>query len=179
MLGYWNHPAASALAVDSDGWLHTGDQAAVDEGRHLFITGRLKEVIVLSNGEKVPPADMEMAIGMDPLISQVLVIGEARPFLAALVVLDADAYAGLAASSELPPGLADALRNSRLEEILLERIGTRLRGFPGYAKINRVGVVERPWSIEDGTMTPTMKLKRARILAQYKEEVARLYEGHV
>ena len=178
MQGYWGLPQASAAAVDPDGWLHTGDQVRWD-GRHLFITGRIKELIVLSNGRKVPPGDLELAIGLDPLFAQTLVIGEGKPFLAALVVLDPDAYAALAKEKGLATDLAAARQDPRLESILRERIAARLEHFPGHAKIRRVAVVERPWSIEDGTMTPTMKLKRSLILAQYQGEVERLYAGHV
>ena len=78
MLGYWNNQKATHETVDKDGWLHTGDQARIDECGHLHITGRIKEIIVLGNGEKVAPADLEMAILMDPLIEQVMIIGEAR-----------------------------------------------------------------------------------------------------
>lgn len=178
MLGYWSQPAATATVLDADGWLRTGDQVRMDDEGHVFITGRLKEIIVLSNSEKVPPADLELAIANDELISQVLVIGERRPYLTALVVVDAAAYARLAQTENLDPDPAAERLNPRLEKILLERIRARLRGFPGYAKIHRVAVAERPWTIDDGTMTPTLKLKRARILDKLKDDVTRLYEGH-
>ncbi|MEA3276967.1 MAG: long-chain fatty acid--CoA ligase [Pseudomonadota bacterium] len=177
MLGYWKQPQASTAAVDQNGWLQTGDQVRMDN-RHLFITGRLKEVLVLSNGEKVPPSDLEMAIGMDRLFSQVLLIGEGRPYLAALVVLDSENYAKLAKAEGLDPKLSVERLSPRLEEILLGRAGARLKAFPGHATLRRMGVVEEPWSIADGFMTPTMKLKRARILTRYHEDVERIYEGH-
>jgi long-chain acyl-CoA synthetase len=177
MQGYWMQPEASAAVLDPDGWLRTGDQVRIDAQGHVFITGRLKEIIVLANGEKVPPADMELAIAGDELISQVLVVGEGRPYLAALVVLDTDAYARHAQSAGLDPDPLREGSSPRLEEILRERIGARLTGFPGYARIRRVAVVPRPWSIADDTMTPTMKLKRARILARLAGDVQRLYEN--
>jgi long-chain acyl-CoA synthetase len=178
MQGYWRQPEATAEVLDADGWLRTGDQVHMDEAGHLFITGRLKDLIVLANGEKVPPADLELAIADEDLIAQVMVIGEGRPYLAALAVLDPEIYTPLAAAEGLNPDLAVARRDPRLEELLLARIGNSLRTFPGYAKIRRVAVVDRPWGIEDDTMTPTMKLKRAHILSQYRDEVTRLYEGH-
>jgi long-chain acyl-CoA synthetase len=177
MQGYWRQPEASAAVLDPDGWLRTGDQVRMDAEGHVFITGRLKEIIVLANGEKVPPADMELAIAGDELISQVLVVGEGRPYLTALVVLDPDAYARFARSAGLDPDPLREDSSPRLEEMLRERISTRLAGFPGYARIHRVGVVARPWSIDDNTMTPTMKLKRSRILARLVVEVQRLYEN--
>jgi long-chain acyl-CoA synthetase len=83
MLGYWNNPEATAAVLDANGWLRTGDQARI-AGQHLYITGRIKDIMVLSNGEKVSPADLEMAIGLDPLFEQVMIVGEGQPFLAAL-----------------------------------------------------------------------------------------------
>jgi long-chain acyl-CoA synthetase len=88
MMGYWRNPEATAKVLDADGWLDTGDQARLKDG-FLYITGRIKEIIVLGNGEKVPPVDMELAAQLDPLFEQVMIVGEGRPYLAALVVLNA------------------------------------------------------------------------------------------
>jgi long-chain acyl-CoA synthetase len=177
MRGYWDQPKATAAAIDAQGWLHTGDQARFAEG-HLFITGRIKEILVLSTGEKVAPADLEGAILGDGLFSQVLVIGEGRPFLAALAVPDPEAYAGCTAREGLPAAFGPAQGYPDLEQTLLARINRRLQGFPGYARILRVALLDRPWSIESGLMTPTLKLKRARILAEYRETLDALYIGH-
>ena len=178
MLGYWKNEEATRETIDPDGWLRTGDQVTLDALGHVTITGRLKEVIVLANGEKVPPADMEMAIALDPLIEQVMVIGEGRPYLAALVVLNPELVDK--ESGQLGIDLKDpqALRDKRLIDDLLSRIRDRLTTFPGYAQLHRVGVIAEPWSIENGMMTPTMKLKRARILERFKLEVEELYAGH-
>jgi long-chain acyl-CoA synthetase len=178
MLGYWNQPKATAEAIDAEGWLHTGDQARIED-RRIFLTGRIKEIIVLANGEKAPPSDMETAIAMDSLINQVVIVGEGKPFLAALVTLDPDAYAKLAGMEhDLSGDLGRDRDQSRLEEILLHRIAERLLGFPGYAAIRRLAVVEKPWNIENGMMTPTMKLKRERILEAHREDIDRLYRDH-
>lgn len=177
MLGYWRQPRATAAVIDPKGWLHTGDQARIADG-HLFITGRIKEILVLSTGEKVSPVDLEGAILGDSLFSQVVVIGEGRPYLAALAVLDDQGYGTLTAGEDLPEDLGDARQDRRLERMLLERIDRRLKDSPGYAKIRRVATVEGPWSIEEGLMTPTMKMRRAQILARYREAVEQLYAGH-
>jgi long-chain acyl-CoA synthetase len=178
MRGYWGLPKATAEAVDADCWLHTGDQARID-GRHLYITGRLKDIIVLATGEKVPPADLELAIAADPLFEQVLVIGENRPYLTAMVVLSPDGLARLAPELGLPQDAAAAVRDPAIEQVLLTRINDRLSRFPGYAQVKRVAVTDEPWSIDAGLMTPTMKLRRARIAAQHDKELADLYAGHV
>ncbi|UHD17368.1 AMP-dependent synthetase/ligase [Thiocapsa bogorovii] len=177
MSGYWKQPQATAEVLDAEGWLKTGDQVRIQDG-HIFITGRIKDVLVLANGEKVAPADIELAITVDPLFEQVLVIGEGRPFLSALVVLNLDVYARVAQAEGLPadPMIADA--DGRLEPVLQDRIERKLTGFSGYAKIRRVALAACPWSIENDRMTPTMKLKRAKILADYREALTRLYVGH-
>jgi hypothetical protein len=163
MLGYWNNPEATAKSTDADGWFHTGDRVRVDEEGHVYIIGRIKEIIVLANGEKVPPGDMEQAIGMDPLFSQVLVLGEAKPYLTALVVLNPTEYKKLADSEGLSD-LAAKKTGERMEKIPVERIADELKDFPGYAKIPRVAVMDQPWTVESGMMTPTLKLKRGKIL---------------
>ena len=120
MLGYWNNHAATSQVIDPDGWLHTGDQARISNG-HVYITGRIKDILVLSNGEKVPPADMEMAISLDPLFEQVMVVGEGRSFLSALVVLSADLWTGLAREYGLDPENPGSLEDPRLVKDMLKR----------------------------------------------------------
>ena len=178
MLGYWNNEEATAQSIDEDGWFHTGDRVRMDAEQHVFITGRIKEIIVLSNGEKVPPGDMENAIALDSLFLQAMVLGEAKPYLSALVVLDKKEYAELAAARGFSPEISAERRSEKLEQLLLERIAYRLRDFPGYAKVRRVAVIEKPWTIEDGYMTPTLKLRRGKILEAFGDEVEGLYAGH-
>lgn len=177
MLGYWNNPEATAQAIDADGWFHTGDCVRIED-EHIFITGRIKEIIVMANGEKVPPGDMENAIVLDGLFLQAMVLGETRPYLTALVVLDKKEYAKLAAAEGLSSDIAAERHGEKLETLLAKRIASRLSEFPGYAKIRRVGVIEKPWSVEDGYMTPTLKLRRAKILEAFGDEAKRLYAGH-
>ena len=164
MLGYWQNQQATGEMIDEDGWLHTGDIARFEGGR-VYITGRLKDIVVLSNGEKVPPADMELAISMDPLIEQVMVIGEGRPFLVALLVLDREEQQKAQAESLKP-------------DALCQRISRQLGNFPGYAQVRRVAVIEEPWTVDNEMATPTLKLRRNRILERYQSVVESLYEGH-
>ncbi len=177
MLGYWNNESATGELIDSDGWLHTGDKGCLRDG-HLYITGRLKEILVLANGEKVPPADMEMAICMDSLFEQVMVIGDNRPYLSALAVLNPEQWRALATSLNLDPDDPQACQHRQINETVLERIARRLSAFPGYAQVRAVHCQLDPWSIEDGLMTPTLKLKRDQIHQRYREEIDRLYTGH-
>ena len=178
MTGYWQNPAATAAVIDQDGWLHTGDQARLTESGHIIITGRLKEIIVLANGEKIPPADMESAIVGDPLFEQVMIIGEGRPYLAALVVLSLNGWVRLAESLGIDPKQDKALTDSRIEPLLQERIAKRLSSFPGYARVRKVHASLAPWEITDGLMTATMKLRRRQITERFAEAIEALYAGH-
>jgi len=175
MLGYWGNKEATQEIIGSDGWLHTGDKARIDDNGHIFITGRLKEIIVLATGEKVPPADMEMAIALDSLFEQVMVIGEGKPSLSALVCLEKVQFEILANTLGLDLNNEEALQSEALQTVLVNRIRKQLHSFPGYAQIHRVGVVLDPWTVEDGLITPTLKIKRNVILKKYAALVDTLY----
>lgn len=177
MLGYWRNQEATRAVLTEDGWLHSGDQAKIDDG-YVIITGRLKDILVLANGEKVPPADMESVIAEDPLFDQSMVIGEQMPYLSVLVVLNKDLWHGLAKQWNIDAGDEASLSSKEVETHLLERIQQRTREFPGYATIRRCGALLEPWTIEGGLLTPTLKIKRAKVLERYRDQVAYLYEGH-
>jgi long-chain acyl-CoA synthetase len=178
MLGYWNNPDATKAVISPDGWLNSGDIATIDAQGHVIITGRLKEIIVLSTGEKVPPADMEAAILRDPLFEQVMLIGEMRSYLSILAVLNPTRWQNFLIQHGLDGNLDNEQQRQQIEEILLDKITRQTSAFPGYAKIRRVAVVREPWSVENGFLTPTMKLKRAKVMERHQAEVDRLYEGH-
>ncbi len=178
MLGYWNNHVATARMFTSDSWLRTGDQARIED-RHVFITGRIKDILVLSNGEKVPPGDMEMTIGLDPLFDQVLVLGEGRSFLTALLVINNDLWPGLAGDYGLESDQPKSLSHPPLLRDMLMRIRGALADFPGYAKVRRVTLTLEPWSIENGMLTPTMKVKRNQVLTHYKDAVEQMYSEHL
>jgi long-chain acyl-CoA synthetase len=180
MMGYWNNPQATQEVIDSLGWLHTGDQAQIDK-HHIRLTGRLKEIIVLSNGRKIPPSDMEASIIMDPLFEQVLIIGENAPYLSALVVLDKTKWHNLAKQQNLDPNSPNRPQSQsyqKLQDILLERIEINLKNFPGFAKVRMVSPILEPWTVENGLITPTLKPKRKRILNYFKTQVQQMYKDH-
>nr|WP_207168621.1 long-chain fatty acid--CoA ligase [Thiocystis violacea] len=174
MQGYWNNHTATTKILSHDGWLHTGDQARIEHG-HIYITGRIKDILVLSNGEKIPPADLEMAIAMDPLFEQVVVLGEGQSHLSALLVLNADLWSGLAGEYGLDPDQPESLDDTRLHKDIIKRIRLALRDFPGYAKIRRVTVTLEPWSIENGLLTPTLKVKRNKVIERYHDRIEAMY----
>lgn len=178
MSGYWHHPDSNAEAIDAQGWLHTGDQASILSSGHIIITGRLKEIIVLANGEKIAPAELEMAISSDRLFEQCLVVGEGRPYLSALLVLDDSEWSRLAKSLGIDADQETALEGKLVEAALLERIAPLLAHFPGYARIRRVHASLTPWKVQTGLITATLKLRRKQLLERFADDIERLYEGH-
>ncbi len=177
MMGYWNNPDATRAVLSDDGWLSTGDQVRI-ENEFVYITGRVKDIIVLANGEKISPADMEMAIQLDPLFEQVLIYGEARPYLTALAVLNDEEWVKIAQENRLSPNSAGDTRD-KAEELVAQRIGKMIKLFPGYAQVRRVTIVPEKWTIDNGFMTPTLKLKRKAIFDKYRPAIDAMYKGHV
>src|SRR5690349_9291061 len=177
MLGYWGNPEATKSVLGPDGWLNTGDTARIDEKGHVFITGRLKEIIVLSNGEKLPPADIEAAIARDSLFEQVMLLGEGKPYLSVLAVLNADHWMKLCTEKGLDAS-PTAVNTKTANDALCARIGAQMKAFPGYAQVRRVHATLEPWSVENGLLTPTLKLKRAKVMERFHAEVDKLYAGH-
>ena len=178
MLGYWQNEEATRECIDQDGWISTGDIASIDDAGFISITGRLKEIIVMANGEKVPPTDMEAAICDDPLFEQAMVMGEGRAFLSALIVLNPviwprhDKLLGLDAGSD------SALTTDKVKKFVLDRITIQLQDFPGYAVVRSVCVSSDLWTVNDGSITPTLKIKRPVLRERFKAQIEKMYEGH-
>ncbi|HLP97385.1 MAG TPA: long-chain fatty acid--CoA ligase [Sideroxyarcus sp.] len=178
MMGYWNNPEATKAIMEEDGWLNTGDIAQISETGHVYITGRLKEIIVLSNGEKIPPADMEAAILNDPLIDQVMIYGEGKPYLVALAVLNPVVWPQIAAKVGVRSDMPESLTDSNVEAKVLRRIARNLSSFPGYAKVHRVLLLTAPWNIDNGLLTPKLSLKRNKVVEMFGKQIDELYKGH-
>jgi long-chain acyl-CoA synthetase len=151
MQGYCRNPEATQATVDAEGWLHTGDIAELREGR-IYIRGRLKDILVMSNGEKLPPQDVEFALAHDPLFEQVMLVGEGRPFLTLLTVT-----------------------KETDEKLLVDRANELLKNFPRWVRIRKVIATQDPWSIDNGLLTPTLKLKRPLVLARFKDAIDTAY----
>ena len=172
MMGYWQNPRATGDIVDADGWLHTGDAAEIVEGR-VYIRGRLKDILVLSTGENVNPVPIETAVLADPLIEQACVLGDGKPWCAAVVVVDPDHFRNWAA--QICPGIRDP-NDSRLRTALTERLGQQMGHVPTFARIRALHIVTQPWNLDSGLITPTLKTKRPKIAARYAREINNLYD---
>jgi long-chain acyl-CoA synthetase len=177
MLGYWNNEEATRAMVGADGWLNSGDTARIDASGHVFITGRLKEIIVMSNGEKIPPVDIEAAISRDTLFEQVMLIGEGKPYLSVLTNLNHEQWKKLAAEKGYAAD-ASAVHDPAVEKFLLARIAAQMKEFPGYAQVRRIRAELDPWTVENGLLTPTLKLRRSRVVDKFQAELDQMYSGH-
>lgn len=178
MLGYWNNPGATAAAIDAAGWLHTGDLARIEDGR-VFISGRLKEIIVMSTGEKISPADMESALAANGVFEQTLIVGERRPFLAALLVLNPVNWKSLALAKGIAnPDDPAALRERAVLSAIRDEVNHLLSGFPAWGRVREVHLTLTPWTVESGLITPTLKPKRQALEQRFAAEIAALYQNH-
>ncbi len=175
--GYLNDPATSAEVL-RDGWLHTGDIGHVDAEGYLFITGRKKELIVSSTGKKIYPSRVESLFKMEPLVSQVLLIGDRLPFLTALITINTTAAEALEGMEEwkdrsprevvqAPPVLAEIHKT-------VSRVNQQLAPFE---QVRKYRVLPRDFSIEEGELTATMKVRRSRAMVNFKEDIDELYAG--
>ncbi len=154
--GYYKDPAATA-AVLRDGWLATGDIAECDSEGYYYITGRKKELIVASNGKKIYPARIEGLFRREPLISHVLLIGDKLPYVTALITINGE----LATTA---PAVEKAVKEVN-------------RQLPAFEQIRKFKILDRDFSIENGELTPTMKLRKGRILENHRALVNELYAG--
>jgi long-chain acyl-CoA synthetase len=176
MLGYWNNHKATAQTIDSESWLHTGDQARLDDSGHIYITGRLKDILVLSNGEKVPPSDLESAILMDDIFDQALVVGEGESYLSALLVLNSEHWFALAQQHQLDAFEASSLSNKKLHSEMIKRLRQLLSSFPAYAKIRRVTLTLEGWTVDNDLLTATMKIKRNKVIEHHQTDIDKMYQ---
>jgi long-chain acyl-CoA synthetase len=174
MMGYWKNQSQTERVLDAAGWLSTGDIGGIRDGR-IFIRGRLKEIIVLSIGEKVNPNLVEAEIARDTLFDQVAVVGDGRPFVAALAVLNIAAWQRLAKDNDFDPEQPNA---EPVKTRMLARIEPLLAALPAYAQVRAVHLCLEPWTIDTGLLTPTLKVKREVLQQRFAKEIEALYAGH-
>jgi long-chain acyl-CoA synthetase len=175
--GYYKDPAATA-AVLRDGWLHTGDIAEVDAEGYIYITGRKKELIVSSNGKKIYPSRIEGLFKLEPVINQTIVVGDRQPYITALFTVNLAAAETVKGMEEFKgkPAAELASAPALLEEVqkAVKRVNSQLAPFE---QIKRFRIVERDFSLENGELTPTMKVRRKQVLENFRHHVADLYLG--
>jgi long-chain acyl-CoA synthetase len=151
MQGYWRNPEATARVLSPDGWLNTGDIVEIRNGK-IYIRGRSKDIIVLSNGEKFPPEEAEAALLDEPAFEQVMLVGEGRHFLTLLCVTQ-----------------------ETDEKKLVRLANQQLKDFPRYVRVRRAIAVKEPWTIDNGMLTPTLKVKRPVVTERFAHSIEAVY----
>jgi long-chain acyl-CoA synthetase len=176
MRGYWNKPEATAETIDPEGWLHTGDIGYLDSDGYLFITDRKKDIIVTSGGKNVAPQPIEGKLGATPYIAQAVVIGDKYPYLTALIVPNfenLEAYFAEHGSGGMPR--ETIARDERTERLIGDTVKNVNRELAMHERVRRFTVLGREFSLEEGELTPTMKVRRRVVGERYRELIEGMY----
>jgi len=177
--GYWNNEAATREMVDEAGWLHTGDIGALDDDGFLTITGRKKDLIITAAGKNVAPAVLEDLLRAHWLVSQCLVVGDARPFIAALVAADAEALAQWRADNGKPQAatVAELHDDPDLRAEIQAAVDEANKAVSQAEAIKKFTILDSDLTEAGGQLTPTMKVRRGIVMEQYAVQIASLYES--
>jgi long-chain acyl-CoA synthetase len=180
MRGYRGQPEKTAETIDAHGWLHTGDVATIDEDGYVTIIDRKKELIINSAGKNMSPANIEQVLkASHPLIGQAVVVGDARPYNVALLVLDPDVCAAYAEKAGLPDGSTAALAaDTGVVQEVAQAVAAANARLSRVEQVKRFRVLAADWMPGGDELTPTMKLKRRPIADKYAEEIEALYAGN-
>lgn len=176
MNGYFNNEEATAEAIDSDGWFHTGDIGIIDENGFIQITDRKKNIIVLSNGKNVAPQPIESQLVQSPYINQIMLVGNERKNIAALIVPIFEALKSWASENGVDTtDLPKLLKTREVQQLIQSEIRERLTDFADFEQVRRFALLEKEFSQEEDEMTPTLKLKRNVIIEKYSDVIEGMY----
>jgi long-chain acyl-CoA synthetase len=174
--GYLNLPDKSAEALDADGWLHTGDVGVMDEDGYFRITDRMKDIIITAGGKNITPTELENELKFSPYITDAVVIGDKRPYLVAIVMIDQDNVEKFAQDREIPfSNYASLTRSPEVQELIqveLDRVNAK---FARVEQIKKFFLLDKQLGAEDEELTPTMKLKRKLVEKKYAPQIEAMY----
>ena len=173
--GYWRNDEATAEVLEASGWFHTGDVGEIDDEGFVRITGRKKEILVTAGGKNVAPAALEDRIRAHPLVDQCLVVGDGRPFIAALVTLDREALPAWAERHDKPTDVRRLVDDPDLNAEIERAVEEANRSVSKAESIRKFRVLADEWTEEGGQLTPSLKLKRNVVMREARDEVAALY----
>jgi len=175
MKGYWNDPDTTMLAIDPDGWLHTGDIGHFDEDGYIEITDRKKDIIVNSGGDNIAPQRLQGILCLEEAVAQAMVYGDKRPYITAVIVPSETFVKAWAEQANVPADLAALATNTEFKSAIskaIERANTQLGTIE---KVRKFVLAPQPCTVENGQMTPTLKVRRHTIVREYKDALEALY----
>jgi long-chain acyl-CoA synthetase len=176
MKGYWNAPHATERTV-TDGWLHTGDVGHIEPDGMVVLTDRKKDLIVTSGGDNIAPQRIEQMLMLEPEIGQAMVAGDHRPYLVALIVPDAAVAREWAGRHGKSSDLTELCGDADFRKVIGGAVDQVNRCLSGLERVRRFLLIPDPFSIDNGMLTPTLKIRRHEIKKRYDAEITRLYEG--
>ena len=175
MLGYWNDPDATIAAIDDDGWLHTGDIGYLDEDGHIIITDRKKDLIVTSSGDNISPQRVEGTLCLEEELEQAMVFGDKRPYLTAVLVPDEEWLKKWSRSNGKENSLEKLAKDMQLISAIGEAVLRSNKTVPVIEKVRKFVISHHSFTVENGQMTPTLKVRRHAILREFREGLEALY----
>jgi long-chain acyl-CoA synthetase len=174
--GYLNQPERTAETIDAAGWLHTGDVGALDNEGFVKITDRMKDIIITSGGKNITPSEIENQLKFSPYISDAVVIGDKRPYLTCLVMIDHENVEKFAQDHDIPfTNYASLCRAAEIQDLIWREIEAVNANFARVETIKKFMLIERQLTPEDEELTPTMKLKRNFVNKRYASEIDAMY----
>jgi long-chain acyl-CoA synthetase len=174
-VGYWNDEPATAEVLERDGWFHTGDVGEIDEEGFVRITGRKKEILVTAGGKNVAPAVLEDRVRTHALVGQCLVVGDGRPFIAALVTIDPESFPAWAAAHDKSGGISDLVDDPDLRAAVQHAVDDANAAVSRAESIRKFVILPGDWTEEGGQLTPSLKLKRNVVTREFRHEIAALF----
>jgi long-chain acyl-CoA synthetase len=173
---YWGNPQATAEALTTDGWLLTGDLGEIDDQGFVRVTGRRKEILVTTGGKNVAPTLLEDRLRAHPLVGHCMVVGDGRPYVAALVTVDAEAFAAWRATQGKQGTLAELTDDTDLVAEVQQAVDDANAAVSRAEQVRRFTILPRDWSEETGELTPSLKLRRNVVMREFRREIADLYD---
>ncbi len=175
-MGYLNQPEKTAETIDAKGWLHTGDVGAIDNEGFVKITDRIKDIIITSGGKNITPSEIENQLKFSPYVSDAVVIGDKRPYLTCLVMIDQENVEKFAQDNDIPfTNYASLCRAAEIQDLIWREIEAVNTNFARVETIKKFYLIERQLTPEDEELTPTMKLKRSFVNKRYAHEIGAMY----
>jgi long-chain acyl-CoA synthetase len=176
ILGYLNLPEKTAETIDADGWLHTGDVGRVDDDGYFYITDRMKDIIITAGGKNITPSEIENELKFSPYITDAVVIGDKRPFLVVIVMIDQENVEKYAQDHDIPFGSYASLTQAKpINDLIWSEIERVNNKFARVEQIKKFYLLQHQLTAEDDELTPTMKLKRKFVESKYAEAISAMY----